>query len=82
LNKNGRSDTFWINAINPKKEVIVTTQDKLVKRKPSLLELAEFLKNVSQVCKINGVSRQQFYDIKRTYAEHGIEGLKEKSVSL
>ena len=60
----------------------MTTQDKLVKRKPSLLELAEFLKNVSQVCKINGVSRQQFYDIKRTYAEHGIEGLKEKSVSL
>jgi hypothetical protein len=32
----------------------MTTQDKLVKRKLSLLELAEFLKNVSQACKING----------------------------
>ena len=40
----------------------MTTQDKLVKRKLSLLELAEFLKNVSQACKINGVSRQHFYD--------------------
>lgn len=57
----------------------MTTQDKLVKRKLSLLELAEFLKNVSQACKINGVSRQHFYDIKKAYDEHGIEGLKEKS---
>jgi len=43
------------------------------------LELAEFLKNVSQACKINGVSRQHFYDIKKAYEEHGIEGLKEKT---
>jgi hypothetical protein len=64
---------------NPKKEVIMTTQDKLVRRKLSLLELAEFLKNVSQACKINGVSRQHFYDIKKAYDEHGIEGLKEKT---
>ena len=57
----------------------MTTQDKLVKRKLSLLELAEFLKNVSQACKINGVSRQHFYDIKKAYDERGIEGLKEKT---
>jgi transposase InsO family protein len=57
----------------------MTTQDKLVRRKLSLIELAEFLKNVSQACKINGVSRQHFYDIKKAYDEHGIEGLKEKS---
>jgi transposase InsO family protein len=57
----------------------MTTQDKLVKRKLSLLELAEFLKNVSQACKINGVSRQHFYDIKKAYDENGIEGLKEKT---
>ena len=57
----------------------MTTQEKLVNRKLSLLELAEFLKNVSQACKINGVSRQHFYDIKKAYDEHGIEGLKEKS---
>ena len=57
----------------------MTTQDKLVKRKLSLLELADYLKNVSQACKINGVSRQHFYDIQKTYEEHGIEGLKEKT---
>jgi transposase InsO family protein len=57
----------------------MTTQDKLINRKLSLLELADYLKNVSQACKINGVSRQHFYDIRKTYEEHGIEGLKEKT---
>jgi len=57
----------------------MTTQDKLVRGKLSLLELAEYLKNVSQACKINGVSRQHFYDIRKTYQEHGLEGLKEKT---
>jgi transposase InsO family protein len=59
----------------------MTTQEKLINRKLTLLELAEYLKNVSQACKINGVSRQHFYDIKKTYEEQGIEGLKEKSRS-
>jgi hypothetical protein len=36
----------------------MTTQEKLVNRKLSIIELAEFLKNVSQACRINGVSRQ------------------------
>jgi transposase InsO family protein len=57
----------------------MTTQEKLIKRKLSLLELADFLKNISQACKINGCSRQHFYDIKQAYEEHGLEGLKEKS---
>ena len=57
----------------------MTTQEKLIKRKLSILELAEYLKNVSQACKINGVSRQHFYDIKKAYDENGIEGLKESS---
>ena len=30
----------------------MTTQDKLINRKFTLIELAEFLKNVSQACKI------------------------------
>ncbi len=41
----------------------------------SLLELAEYLNNVSQACKINGVSSRHFYDIRKTYEEHGMEGL-------
>ena len=51
----------------------MTTQEKLIKRKLSIIELAEFLKNVSQACKIHGVSRQHFYDIKKAYDEHGLE---------
>jgi len=63
-----------------KKEVTeMTTQEKLIRRKQSLLELAEYLRNISQACKINGVSRQHFYDIKTAYEEHGLEGLREKS---
>lgn len=57
----------------------MTTQEKLINRKLSILELAEYLKNVSEACKINGVSRQHFYDIKKVYEEHGLEGLKEKT---
>lgn len=57
----------------------MTTQEKLIRKKLSLLELAEFLTNVSQTCRINGCSRQHFYDVKQAYEEHGMEGLKEKS---
>ena len=57
----------------------MTTHEKLIRRKQSLLELAEYLQNVSQACKINGVSRQLFYDIKKAYEEQGIEGFREKT---
>lgn len=44
-----------------KKEVRdITSQEKLMKRKQSLLELAEYLQNISQACEIHGVSRQHF----------------------
>ena len=54
----------------------MTTQEKVIKRKLSLLELAEYLTNVSQPCRINGVSRQHFYDIKKAYEEQGIPVLR------
>jgi len=57
----------------------MTTQEKLIRKKQSLIELAEYLQNVSQACRINGVSRQHFYDIKKVYEEHGLDGLREKS---
>lgn len=50
----------------------MTTQEKLVKRKLSLIELSDFLKKVSQDRRINGVSRQHFYDIKKAYDEPAI----------
>lgn len=57
----------------------MTTEQKLIRRKLSLIDLAEYLQNVSQACRINGVSRQHFYDIKKAFAEEGIEGLREKT---
>jgi transposase InsO family protein len=57
----------------------MTQAEKIVRAKMSLLELAEYLKNVSQACRMNGVSRQHFYDIKRAYDEGGMEALRERS---
>lgn len=57
----------------------MTTQQKLIQKKLSLLELGEFLSNVSEACRIHGCSRQHFYDIKKAYLSQGIDGLKEKS---
>jgi len=55
----------------------MTTQEKLIKRNQSLLELAEYPQNIPQSCNIHGVSRQHFYDIKKTYEEQGLVGLRE-----
>jgi len=57
----------------------MTTQQKLIQKKLSLLELGDFLSNVSEACRIHGCSRQHFYDIKKAYLSQGIDGLKEKS---
>ena len=40
--------------------------------------MAEYLQNVSEACKIHGVSRHHFYDIKKAYEEDVLEGLKDK----
>jgi hypothetical protein len=37
------------------KEETMTTQDKLIRRKMSLLELAEFLGNISNACRLMAV---------------------------
>ena len=47
----------------------MTREEKLIQRKMSLLELAEVLANVSQACRIGGISRQHFYDIKTAYEQ-------------
>ncbi len=41
--------------------------------------MAKYLQNVSEACKIHGVSRQHFYDIKKAYEENGLECLKHKT---
>lgn len=48
---------------------------KIAEQRLSVLELAKALGNVSAACKQRGVSRTQFYEYKRRFQTHGIEGL-------
>jgi transposase InsO family protein len=57
----------------------MTTQQKLIKAKLSLLDLASYLGNVSEACRTLGYSRDTFYRIKNRYEEAGLEGLQEIS---
>jgi transposase InsO family protein len=61
--------------IEPERKTIMTTKEKIARRKLSLLELASELSNVSRACKVMGYSRQQFYEIRRNFQTYGAEGL-------
>ncbi len=52
------------------------TEDKLVRHRLSVLELAEALGNVTEACKRKGISRSRFYEYKRRFEAYGLEGLK------
>jgi hypothetical protein len=56
----------------------MTTEQKVARRKLSLLELASELSNVSRACKVMGYSRQQFYEIRRNFQTYGAEGLTDR----
>lgn len=56
----------------------MTAKEKVAHRKLSMLQLAEKLRNVSEACRIMGYSRQQFYEIKRSFQEHNFDGLLDK----
>ena len=57
----------------------MTTEEKLVKNKLGLLELANYLKNVSEACRVMGYRRDTFYRVRRAYEEGGVEALKENT---
>lgn len=51
--------------------------EKVAHHRLSVLELAEALGNVSQACRLSGMTRTQFYEYKRRFQTHGFEGLKD-----
>lgn len=52
---------------------------KIVRNKLGLLSLAAELNNISQACKVMGVSRDTFYRYKNAHEEGGIEALLDKN---
>ena len=56
---------------------MTAAEKKVVRQRLSVLELAGALGNVSEACRRRGMNRSQFYEYKRRFQTHGIEGLKD-----
>jgi len=52
-------------------------EEKLARRRLTVLELAERLGNVAEACRRGGIDRTSFYDWKRRFQLHGLDGLKD-----
>jgi hypothetical protein len=58
---------------------MINTNEKIIKHKAGLLNLAEELGNVSKACKVMGLSRDTFYRYKSAVEEGGVDALLDKT---
>jgi transposase InsO family protein len=58
---------------------MLNTNEKIIKHKVGLLNLAEELGNVSKACKVMGLSRDTFYRYKSAVESGGVDALLNKS---
>jgi transposase-like protein len=54
-----------------------TSERKLAENRVKMLQFAETLGNVTEACRKLGVSRTQFYEYKKRFEQHGIDGLRD-----
>lgn len=54
------------------------TNERIIKHKVGLLNLAEELDNVSKACQVMGLSRDTFYRYKKAVEDNGVEALLHK----
>lgn len=56
--------------------------EKLAQKPLSVLQLAEALGNVSEAWRRRGMDRTRFYEYKRRFQTHGLEGLRDLRSTL
>ena len=62
----------------PEESITMTPSEIIYHRRVRLLELAAELGNISEACRLVGVSRTRFYEWKRTSERYGLEALVPK----